>query len=97
MHTRRLWEGKQLRDELDCVARIGPEWNNSALLFRVRRRDALGRHGQGAKAVASEVFQADHIERCLVVVADALSPELPCLAGAMLKRADREVPVTVYF
>lgn len=96
--ARRLREGKQLRDGLDCVARIGPEWTNSALLFRVRRRDAPGRHGQGADVAASEVFEAaDHVERCFVLVIDALSPDLPYLAGAMLTRADRDVPVTIYF
>jgi hypothetical protein len=95
--ARRIREGKPVRDGKDTIVLLGPEWTNTALAVRARDRRQPGKFLEGAEQLASEVFEHEHVERCCVVAVDALDQQLPYLGGAVLTRADRPVPATIFF
>lgn len=95
--ARRIREGKPVRDGKDTLVFVGPEWANTALAIRARDKRQPGRFLEGAEQLASEVFEHEHVERCCVVAVDALDQQLPYLGGALLTRADRPVPATIFF
>lgn len=95
--ARRIRDGKPLRNEEDTVIFIGPVWVGTALAVRAMNPRRAGRFSEGFEDFASTVFEHEHVERCCVISVNALSPELPYLAGALLTRADRPVPATIFF
>jgi hypothetical protein len=95
--ARRIREGKPLPNNEDTTIFVGPVWVKTALVVRARDPRLPGRFSEGIENVASVAFEQEHVERCCVVVVDALSPELPYLSAALLTRADRDVPATIYF
>lgn len=95
--SRRIREGKPVKDGKDTIILVGPAWVNTALAIRARDPRKPGRFSEGVEELASVAFEQEHVERCCVVVVDALSPELPYLSCALLTRADRPVPTTIYF
>lgn len=95
--ARRIREGKPVRDGKDTIVLIGPGWTNTALAVRARDKRQPGKFLEGAEQLASEVFEHEHVERCCVVAVDALDQQLPYLGGALLTRADRPVPATIFF
>lgn len=95
--ARRIRDGKAVRDGKDTIVFVGPEWVNTALAIRARDPRMPGRFSEGVEELASAAFEQDHVERCCVIVVNALNPELPYLSGAVLTRADRPVPATIFF
>jgi len=95
--ARRIRAGKPVQGGKDTVVLVGPEWANTALAIRARDRRQPGKFLKGAEQLASEVFEYEHVERCCVVAVDALDQALPYLGGALLTRADRPVPATIFF
>ncbi|MFG0678087.1 hypothetical protein [Delftia sp. WSY_7] len=95
--ARRIRQGKPVRDGKDTIALVGPEWGNTALAIRVRDKRQPGKFLEGAEQIASGVFEHKHVERCSVIVVDALDQQLPYLGGALLTRADRPVSATIFF
>ncbi|WP_159918222.1 hypothetical protein [Pantoea sp. 18069] len=95
--ARRIREGKPVRDSKDTIVLVGPEWANTALAIRARDKRQPGKFLEGAEHLASEVFEHKHVERCCMVAVDALDQQLPYLGGALLTRADRPVPATIFF
>lgn len=95
--ARRIREGKPLRDGKDTIVLVGPKWTNTALAIRARDRRQPGKFQEGVEQLASKVFEHEHVERCCVIAVDALDPQLPYLGGAVLTRADRPVPATIFF
>ncbi len=95
--ARRIREGKPARDGKDTIVLVGPEWANTALAIRARDKRQPGKFLEGSEQLASEVFEHEHVERCCVVAVDALDQQLPYLGGAVLTRADRPVPATIFF
>lgn len=95
--ARRIRGGKPIRDGKDTIVLVGPEWVNTALAIRARDKRQPGKFLEGAEQLASEVFEHQHVDRCCTVVVDALDQQLPYLGGAVLTRADRPVPATIFF
>lgn len=95
--ARRIRDGKPVRDDKDTMVLVGPKWTNTALAIRARDRRQPGKFLEGAEQLASEVFEHEHVDRCCVVAVDALDQQLPYLGGAVLTRADRPVPATIFF
>lgn len=95
--ARRIREGKPILDNEDTIAFVGPEWLKTAVAIRARSPQISGGFCDGADRLASVVFEQDHVERCCIIVVNALSPELPYLSGALLIRTDRHVPATIFF
>lgn len=95
--ARRIREGKVVRYGKDTIVLVGPEWTTMALAIRARDKRQPGKFLEGAELLASEVFEHEHVERCCVVVVDALDQQLPYLGGAVFTRLDRPVPVTIFF
>jgi hypothetical protein len=95
--AKRIREGKSLRNDEDSVVFVGPVRGDTALVVRARDPRRPGRFSEGIENLASVAFEHEHVERCCVLVVNALSRELPYLGGAMLTRADRPVPTTIFF
>lgn len=95
--ARRIRDAKSVREGKDTIVFVGPEGVNTALAIRARDPRMPGRFSDGVEELASAAFEQDHVERCCVVVVNALNPELPYLSGALLTRADRPVPATIFF
>lgn len=95
--ARRIRSGKSVRDGKDTIVYVGPKWVNTALAVRARDPGTPGKFSEGVDQLASVAFEQDHVERCCVIVVNAIDPELPYLSGAVLTRADRPVPATIFF
>jgi len=95
--ARRIRGGKPVRDGKDTIVLVGPEWVTTALAIRARDKRQSGKFLEGAEQLASGAFEHEHVERCCVVVVDALDQKLPYLGGAVFTRVDRPVLATIFF
>lgn len=95
--ARRIREGKPVLNDEDTIVFVGPAWVTTALAVRARNPRTPGRFSEGVEKLASVAFEQEHVERCCVIVVNALSSELPYISGALLTRADRSALATIFF
>lgn len=95
--AKRIRDRKRPRNDEDTVVFVGPVRSDTALAVRARDPRQPGRFSEGIENLASVAFQQEHVERCCVLVVNAMSPELPYLSGALLTRSDRPIPTTIFF
>lgn len=88
--------GRTPPNEQDAIILSGPAWTNSALVIHVKPRLVGQRANAKAENLASATFEQEHIERCHLIVVDALDPELAYTGGSVWYRTDRPVPATIF-
>ena len=92
----RVRVGKALKHGQDTIALVPPPWVHQAIAFQVKRSDSPGPFGVDAENIAQKAFESVHVKRCMVVVVDAMKPELPYLSVGNCTALERDTPTAVF-
>ena len=79
----RVRGGKALKHGQDTIALVPPPWVHQAIAFQIKRSDSVGPFGSDAENIAQKAFESVHVKRCMVIVVDALKPDLPYLSSSV--------------
>ncbi len=92
----RLRKGKPLKDGQDTIVLIPPKWIHHAMAFQVKRHDGLGPIGCHSQNIAQKAFESEHIKRCVVIVVDAQSVDLPYLSASVFTAIEKDTPGAIF-
>lgn len=84
----RVKAGKPLKDDQDTMVLMPPAWSNQALAFQVKRRYGPGPYSSNSQNIARQVFESEHVKRCVVLVVDAMDINLSYLSAAMFTEGE---------
>lgn len=91
----RLRNSKVLKNGHDTICLIPPGWIKQALVFQVKRRDQPG-YSADSPNIAQQAFEAVHVERCAVLVVDALDGDLPYLSAGVFMATEKNPNMAVF-
>ena len=82
--------GKPLKDSLDAVMLVPPEWTSQAVAFQIKLHDGTDLYGSDSHNIAQKAFESAHVKRCIVLVVDAMDINLSYLSAAMFVMEDAD-------
>jgi hypothetical protein len=92
----RLLSGKPLKQGQDSIVLIPPERIHHAFAFQVKLRDGPGPYGSNAENIAQQAFESEHVKRCVVIVVDAQSTDLPYLSAGIFTALERNTSGAIF-
>jgi hypothetical protein len=91
----RLKNGRQLKHDHDTIFAIPPGDIKQSIAFQVKRSDQPG-YGAEMSNIARQSFETAHVERCAVIVVNALSADLTYLSVGVLTAPEKNPDVAVF-
>ena len=93
--SNRLKDGKPLKNDHDTIFAVPQGRIKQALIFQVKRSDQAG-YSADSSNIAQQAFETEHVERCAVVVVNALDVDLPYLSASVFMATEKNPNMTVF-
>lgn len=93
--SNRLKDGKPLKNDHDAIFAVPQGRVKQALIFQVKRSDQAG-YSTDSSNIAQLAFETEHVERCAVVVVNALDVDLPYLSASVFMATEKNPNMTVF-